>query len=195
MCSMDNALYFSLQKIMYSKTERLKLSQICSVLGADPKPLENAFLEFDQSLRFTAFDAAQRLSQLYPGYTINNLGPEQCDIFLAHTNQTGIKTIIKTALFCIIMFFGGAVALITFHEDVNMRNVHLAIGAFFNGQAHTNLLIVSIPYTAGIVIGFTVLLSLLSRKRKRASVLDIDIYEYETSLRNFLAAKNDRPDG
>lgn len=193
---MANELYFSLEKISYTDKRRFKLSQVCSVLGADTAPLENTFIEFEgEAHTITAFEAAKKLTALYPGYTVNSLGPDECSVFLRHQNQSLLKKILKTALLCIITFLGGAVALMTFHEDVNMKRVHESIYAFFNGGERANSLVVSIPYSIGVALGFVVLLGLLSKRKKRSSVLDIDIYEYETSLRSFLAAKSKRPDG
>ncbi len=193
---MASELYFSLKKILYTENRRFKFSQVCSVLGADTAPVDSAIFEFEgQAHTITAFEAATKLMNLYPGYTVSSLGPDECSIFLRHKKQSLLKKTLKTALLCVIMFFGGAVALMTFHEDVNMKNVHSSIYAFFNGGMRTESLVVSIPYSIGVALGFVVLLGLLSKKKKRSSVLDIDIYEYETSLRNFLAAKSKRSDG
>ncbi|MFA5675996.1 MAG: hypothetical protein WDA65_05680 [Christensenellales bacterium] len=192
---MAGELYFSLEKISYTDKRRFKLSQVCSVLGADTAPLESEFIEFTgEAHTITAFEAAKKLTALYPGYTVNSLGPDECGVYLRHKKQSVLKKTLKTALLSIITFFGGAVALMTFHEDVNMKNVHESIYAFFNGGARVDSLIVSIPYSIGVALGFVVLLGLLSKRKKRSSVLDIDIYEYETSLRDFLAAKSKHPD-
>jgi stage V sporulation protein AA len=84
----------------------------------------------------------------------------------------------------------------TFHEDVNMRNVHESIYAFFNQGDRGGYLAVSIPYTIGVALGFVVLFGLFARKKKKPpTVLDIDIHEYEKSLRDYLSVKSKRSGG
>lgn len=181
---------------MYTAERRVKLSAFCSVLGADAKPLDDVVYEISGfALAVTAFDTAKILSGLYPGFSISSLGADTCSIYLQHKKQSAVLKTLKAALLCVVMFFGGAVAIMTFHEDVNMRNVHASIYAFFNGGLHEESLVVSIPYTAGLALGFIVLFGLFARKKKPPSVLDIDIFEHEKSLRDYLTAKSKRPDG
>ncbi len=178
-------------------TKRVKLSDFCSLLGADIKPLDSAVFELqDDALAVTSFEAAIKLAGLYPGYSLNSLGADTCSIFLKHRQSAALKTL-KAAMLCIVMFFGGAVALISFHEDVNMRSVHTSIYAFFNaGEQQPEALIVSIPYTIGVAFGFIVLFGLFVRKKKKPpTVLDIDIFEHEKSMRDYLKARSKQPGG
>lgn len=194
--AMGNELYFSLEQTVYSSDRRVKLSRICSVSGVDTQSLDSVEFKMEgDALTVTAFEAAKKLMALYPGYSVNSLGSDTCSIFLQHKQSATLKTL-KAVILCIVMFFGGAVAIMTFHEDVNMRNVHSSIYAFFNGGAEEESLVVSIPYTVGVALGFITLFGLFSRKKKAPpTVLDIDIHEHEKTLRDYLSAKSKRPSG
>ena len=89
------------------------------------------------------------------------------------------------------MFFGGAVAIMTFHEDVNMPAVLGDIYAFFTGDAAQNAPIVSVPYSVGIVAGFVVLLGLVHRRRHKPTLLELSEHEQEKAVRDYLAGKDD----
>ena len=193
---MGNELYFSLEQTVYSSERRVKLASICSVTGVDTQPLDSVEFKMEgDALTVTAFEAAKKLMDLYPGYSVNSLGADTCSIFLRHKQSATLKTL-KAVILCIVMFFGGAVAIMTFHEDVNMRSVHSSIYAFFNGGAEEESLVVSIPYTIGVALGFITLFGLFSRKKKAPpTVLDIDIHEYEQTLRDYLSTKSKRPSG
>ena len=193
---MANDLYFSLEKTAYTPDRRVKLNQFCSVLGADADSLERVeFKLTGDALTVTAFEVTRKLTELYPNHAITSLGSDECGIFLQHQKQSMPKRALKAALLCVVMFFGGAVAIMTFHEDVNMRGVHSSIYAFFNGGMQTESLVVSIPYALGVALGFVTIFGFLSRRKKRATVLDIDIHEHEKSLRDYLSAKSKMPDG
>jgi len=88
------------------------------------------------------------------------------------------------------MFFGGAIAIMTFHEDVSMRGVHSNIYSFFTGKKIDNVPIVSIPYSIGITIGFIMLFGLIKRKKNDPSVLDLDIQKHENAYRKYMSEKS-----
>lgn len=193
---MATDLYFSLEKTVYVSDRRVKLSEFCTVLGANARALDSVVFNLDgDALAISALEVTRKLTELYPGYTVTSLGSEECGIFLKHKKQSPLTKAAKAVLLCIVMFFGGAVAIMTFHEDVNMRGVHTSIYAFFNGGVQAESLIVSIPYTLGISLGFITLFGFFTRRKKRATVLDIDIHEHEKMLRDYLSAKSKQPDG
>lgn len=146
-------------------------------------------------MTITALDVIARITPLYPEYTINNLGPTECNVYLNNPQAGKLAKVLKTILLIAVMFFGGAIAIMTFHEDVDMPRVHSDIYTFFTGINLERAPVVSIPYSIGIAIGFIMLFGLFKRKKKAPTVLDIDIYNHEKDLRDYLAAKSKRPDG
>jgi stage V sporulation protein AA len=148
-----------------------------------------------QAMTISALDVMARLTPLYPDYTINNLGPIECNVFLNHRQSSNLIKILKSIFLFAVMFFGGAIAIMTFHEDVDMPRVHSDIYAFFTGIYMDRAPIVSIPYSIGIAIGFIMLFGLYKRRKRSPTVLDIDIHNHENELRDYLAAKEKKSDG
>ena len=146
-------------------------------------------------MTITALDVISRIAPLYPEYTISNLGPTECNVFLNHPQTGKLIKFLKAAVLFAVMFFGGAIAIMTFHEDVDMPRVHSDIYAFFTGVTLDTVPIVSIPYSIGIAIGFIMLFGLYRRKKSSPTVLDIDIHNHEKELRDYLAANSKREDG
>lgn len=146
-------------------------------------------------MTITALDVISRITPLYPEYMISNLGPTECNIFLNHAQTGKLIKFIKSAALFVVMFFGGAIAIMTFHEDVDMPRVHSDIYAFFTGVNIDSVPVVSIPYSIGIAIGFIMLFGLYRRKKSSPTVLDIDIHNHEKDLRDYLAVNSKRKDG
>ncbi len=193
---MQKDIYFSLEKTAYTNNVRVTLLDFCKVIGADTEPLKCIHFHISgEALCVTAFDVAQRIMAIYPQASVNSLGAAECSIFIKHKKQSKALTALKLLFLCAVMFFGGAIAIMTFHEDVGMRSVQNSIYTFFTGIRSGNALIVSIPYTIGIAIGFIVLFGLLDGKKKKPSVLDIDIHEQEKALRDYIATKSKMHNG
>ena len=193
---MKKELFFALEKTAYAKGPRVPLYSICSVYGATAQPLKNVLIPLKgAATTVTALDVMARIAPLYPDYAITNLGPTECRVFMQHPPGSPLLKTLKAMLLCLVMFFGGAVAIMTFHEDVSMSQVHSDIYAFFTGAEQENVPVVSVPYSIGVAVGFVMLFGLFRRRTSRPTVLDIDIHNYENQLRDYLAAQGNRPDG
>jgi stage V sporulation protein AA len=193
---MKRELFFAVEKTSYAQSPRVPLASICSIYGASTAPLEKVeFTLKGSAMTITALDVMTRILPLYPDYTITNLGPTECNVFLKHQPGSGFVKYLKAVLLCLVMFFGGAVAIMAFHEDVDMPSVHSGIYEFFTGIRQEIVPVVSIPYSIGIAVGFVMLFGLYRKKKNKPTVLDIDMHNHENEMRDYLAAKSKRPDG
>lgn len=188
---MKQELTFCLKETVYVSKNKIPLSDLCSINGANVKKLTRTFFDVPKkAVTLTAFEMAKRLGEIYPDYNATNLGPTVCNILLNSREKSKFITLLKVIVLCIVMFFGGAVAIMTFHEDVDMRGVHSSIYSFFTGKEQASVPVVSIPYTVGVAIGFIMLFGLLKRKKSQPTVLDLDIHKHENALRRFMTEKN-----
>lgn len=188
---MDMPLYFSLNESAYADSAGLSLSDICAVSGAPAGPLSGVRIPVSGQLtRVSALWAAETLCRLYPGRMPLSVGAPECRVFLREKHPRGIVSALKAVLLAVVMFFGGAVAIMTFHEDVNMPAVLSDIYAFFTGVEAGNVPIVSVPYSAGVVAGFVVLLGLVHRKRHKPTLLELSVQQQEKAQRDYMAEKD-----
>jgi stage V sporulation protein AA len=137
--------------------------------------------------------AAETLRALYPGRVPLSVGATECRVFLREKQPGRLAALLKTALLAAVLFFGGAVAIMTFHEDVNMPAVLSDIYAFFTGVRTDSVPAVTIPYSVGIVAGFVILLGLVHRKRHKPTLLELSVETQEKAQRDYMAEKD--PDG
>lgn len=193
---MEKQLFYSLNKSLNTKSKRVALSDICRVHGADSMPLLKVFIPIEKTaVLISAFAVSKKLMEIYPGYTLNNTGPSECIISCAAKKQSKAIVIIKAVFLSLIMFVGGAFTIITFHEDVSMRCVQSDIYKFFTGIEADTVPVVSVPYSFGIAIGFILLFGLFSRKNKSPSVLDLDIYAQDKTLKEYISTTQEEADG
>lgn len=187
---MEKELYYSLKKSIATREPCIPLSEICSIHGAESAPLMEAYITVEkESTAVSAFEMSMALKKLYPDYSLSNTGPSECVIVYSGKKPRRAPEIIKAALLCAVMFIGGAFTIITFHEDVGMRAVMSDIYMFFTGVEAQSVPVVSIPYSVGIALGFILLFGLF--RRRRPSVLDLDIFAQDKTLKEYIADKKD----
>lgn len=193
---MGKELYVSLKKDVFVYKNVFKLSDVCEIAGVDdPSKIENVEMTFSgNAKKISAYEVSRKLLELYPSYTINSLGEVECIVIKHNPVQSKKILAIKTILLCLIMFFGGAITIMTFHEDTNMRNVHTSIHEFFTGEKREEVPIVSIPYSFGVAVGFAMLYGIFNRKKRRPSILDLDIYDQQDKLKKY-ASESNKKDG
>lgn len=193
---MNKEIVFSLKKMLQVSNPNCSLPEICDVHGAPNNQWTSVQFDIDHSTRaITALQVLQELDKLYPDYSINSIGLPKTDIFKRLAKQNKTATLLKTIGLCLVMFFGGAIAIMTFHEDVNMRAVHSNIYQFFTGVELDTVPIVSIPYSVGIAIGFIVLYGLFRRKKTKPTILDLSLFKHDNEMQSYMSDKRDPSDG
>ncbi len=189
---MFEPLYFSLRGTATADADSIRLSDICEIQGTSAGPLTKVRIPAAAPVTtVSALWTAGTLRKLYPDRLPLSVGAVECRIFPQEKPHGRLGTVLKTVLLALVMFFGGAVAIMTFHEDVNMPAVLSDIYAFFTGEAAQNAPIVSIPYSVGIVAGFVVLLGLVHKRKHQPTLLELSVHEQEKAQRDYLADKSD----
>lgn len=190
---MCEPLYFSLRETAAAGMDGIRLSDVCAVQGVPEGPLADVRIPVSGTVtKVSALWTAGTLRTLYPDRLPLSVGAAECRIFLRAKPSGKVSVLLKTVLLAVVMFFGGAVAIMTFHEDVNMRAVLGDIYALFTGEAAQSSPIVSVPYSIGIVAGFVVLLGLVHRRNHKPTLLELSAHEQEKQQRSFMA---DRENG
>jgi len=189
---MCNPLYFSLRAAATADADSIRLSDICEIQGAPDAPLAEVRIPAAAPVTTaSALWVAGTLQTLYPDRLPLSVGAPECRIFPREKPHGRLSVLLKTALLAAVMFFGGAVAIMTFHEDVNMPAVLGDIYAFFTGAAAQSSPVVSIPYSVGIVAGFVVLLGLVHKRKHKPTLLELSVYEQEKAQKDYMADKED----
>jgi stage V sporulation protein AA len=101
-----------------------------------------------------------------------------------------ILNVLKIAFVAIILFFGAAMAIINFHEDVNMKDSFEKIYYIVTGQKKENPLILTIPFSIGIGLGmfafFSRIFSFSKRRRQEPGPMEIELYLYDKDLEDHI---------
>ncbi len=118
---------------------------------------------------------------------IGVLGSDKCVVIANPQGRRKPLTIIKAIISLLVMFAGGAVAIITYHMDAEMVKVIDSVQKFFTGNVTGNTLVVSIPYTVGIALGVLGFCGLFRKKKDitNPSMIELELYEHQKQIDNF----------
>ncbi|WP_078553162.1 stage V sporulation protein AA [Bacillus alkalicellulosilyticus] len=125
-------------------------------------------------------------SSLHVSGDIQSLGNAQ-SILEVEMKQRKLTPI----LFCLIwllLFFGAALAIMNFHEDVSMREVHQRIFKVVTGNESAKPLLLQIPYSIGLGLGMILFFNHVFKKRinEEPSPLEVEMFKYQQDLNQYL---------
>lgn len=88
----------------------------------------------------------------------------------------------------LLLFVGAALAIIYFHEDVSMRQVHQRLYYMITGESNKKPLLFQIPYSLGLGLGMILFFNHVFQKRinEEPSPLEVEMFQYQQSLDQYV---------
>ncbi len=102
------------------------------------------------------------------------------------------KRKLSTVLFIgvwLLLFIGSCLAIMNFHEDVSMRDVHIALYEIITGERNDYPYLLQIPYSIGLGLGMIVFFNHIFKKRlnEEPSPLEVEMFNYQLDLDQYVA--------
>ncbi len=90
----------------------------------------------------------------------------------------------------LLLFFGSGLAIMNFHADVSMSEVHRRITELVTGTKPDHPLWFQIPYSIGIGLGMILFFNHLFRKRlnEEPNPLEVELYMYQENVNAYVIA-------
>lgn len=117
---------------------------------------------------------------------VQTVGPSQTIIEVVYQKRR-----FSTPYFLLIwllLFVGSAMAIMNFHEDVSMQEVHQRLYEMMTGKKIDKPLLLQIPYSLGLGIGMILFFNHVFRKRinEEPSPLEVEMFNYQQSLDQYV---------
>jgi stage V sporulation protein AA len=127
-----------------------------------------------------------RITDTYPHLDIQTIGPAQSIIEVIYEKKK-----VSMPLFIgvwMLLFVGAAMAIMNFHEDVSMRQVHQTLYHFVTGEKDPHPLLFQIPYSFGLGLGMILFFNHIFRKRlnEEPSPLEVEMFNYQQDLDQYV---------
>ncbi|MBD0380655.1 stage V sporulation protein AA [Paenibacillus sedimenti] len=88
----------------------------------------------------------------------------------------------------LLLFVGSGLAIMNFHADVSMLEVHRRIYELMTGKKIDHPLILQIPYSIGIGVGMVVFFNHLFKKKfnEEPSPLEVEMFMYQENINHYV---------
>ncbi|WP_040208463.1 stage V sporulation protein AA [Neobacillus jeddahensis] len=117
---------------------------------------------------------------------VQSIGPAQTIVEVIFEKKK-----VSIAFFILIwflLFFGSAMTIMNFHDDVSMRSVQEKIYTIVTDKKATKPLLFQIPYSIGLGLGMILFFNHVFKKRlnEEPSPLEVEIFNYQLDLDNYV---------
>ncbi|MFE8702608.1 stage V sporulation protein AA [Cytobacillus sp. FJAT-54145] len=148
-----------------------------------------------QDQNFIVLDVMKVISlvhEVYRDIEIQTIGASQTIIEVI-TKKRGVS-IPFFLLIWLLLFFGAALAIMNFHEDVSMLSVHQRIYTIITGKVEKYPLIFQIPYSLGLGLGMIIFFNHVFRKRinEEPSPLEVEMFNYQQDLDHYVSMNENK---
>ena len=94
----------------------------------------------------------------------------------------------------LLLFIGAALAIIYFHEDVSMQQVHQRLYYMITGEFNAQPLLFQIPYSLGLGLGMVLFFNHVFQKRinEEPSPLEVEMFQYQQSLDQYVIVNENK---
>jgi stage V sporulation protein AA len=117
---------------------------------------------------------------------IQTVGPVQTIVEVVYKKRN--FTNLYFALIWLLLFIGSALAIMNFHEDVSMQQVHQRLYTIITGEKIDKPLLFQIPYSIGLGLGMILFFNHVFRKRinEEPSPLEVEMFNYQQALDQYV---------
>lgn len=108
-----------------------------------------------------------------------------------------MKDNIKTIIVSIIVFLGSAFALMSFNEDVAVKDLFQKIYMIIEGNEHEGFGVLECTYGLGIALGITVFYNHLGSKKGKGepTPIEIKMKQYEDDVEDYMQSNSNKQSG
>ncbi|MGG3891820.1 stage V sporulation protein AA [Metabacillus fastidiosus] len=192
---MEKTLYLRLRhRIQASPNEVITIGKIAQVVGNREwaeqikKIIVRHVNSSDKNIVvLDVMAVVNEIHKLDEEINVQTIGPSQTIIEVVYEKKK-----ISPFLFGIVwllLFVGSGLAIMNFHEDVSMQQVHTRIYKMITGETNEQPLLLQIPYSIGLGLGMILFFNHLFKKRfnEEPSPLEVEMFNYQMDLDHYVA--------
>ena len=189
---MEQTIYIKMRnRLKVSPTYEVKLGDVAQLAG-DAAVVQS--LQDEVIYKITARDKTHVVIDVMKIIEIIRRKAAHIQINLLGSGQTLVEIIYEKStsdffgLVWLLLFIGAALAIIYFHEDVSMQQVHQRLYYMITGEFKAQPLLFQIPYSLGLGLGMVLFFNHVFQKRinEEPSPLEVEMFQYQQSLDQYV---------
>lgn len=181
-------------RVQASLSQNLKIGDLAQIVAKDEvrQLIKNITIHHvtSEDKKFVVIDVMKVIkivSEKYPNIEVQTMGAPQTIV------EVKFKKKVITPLFFIavwlLLFIGAGLAIMNFHEDVSMQEVHQKLYGIITGIENPKPLILQVPYSIGLGLGMILFFNHLFKKRinEEPSPLEVEMFNYQQALDHYVS--------
>jgi len=175
--------------IIYNREVKLKdiIKVECSNAAMVRMVKQMNFYRFnhEHAVVFSILKVIARIHQDYPNVEIVNCGEEDFVVeYVKDTMKSPLIEQLKFVLISIIVFFGSAFTIMTFHNDIGIEDVFERFYVQLMGVEKPAVTELEISYSIGLAVGIIVFFNHFSKKKlsKDPTPIEVEMKKYNKDL-------------
>jgi stage V sporulation protein AA len=174
------------ENIVYLKDIALIIADEQMIAQLQQLPIYKVSKEDRTIVVIDAMTVIEHILRNFPSYEIQIIGPNQTIVEIIYQKKP-----ISIPLFLLVwllLFFGAALTIMNFHEDVSMPIVHQKLYTMITGKVVEKPLLFQIPYSFGLGFGMILFFNHFFRKRfnEEPSPLEVEMYNYQQDVDQYV---------
>jgi stage V sporulation protein AA len=191
---LEKTIYIRMRNRVQAKAdEKIFLKDIAQIIApeTDLSPLQNmlVYQVSEKDKNIVIIDVMKVINLITGSFAemeIQTIGPAQTIIEVMIT-QKGVS-LPFFLLIWFLLFFGSAMAIMNFHDDVSMKSVQEKLYTIITGIKDPKPLLFQIPYSLGLGIGMILFFNHVFQKRinEEPSPLEVEMFNYQMDIDNYV---------
>ena len=134
---------------------------------------------------FSVLKIIQSIHEDYPELNVENLGESD---FIIECNADVVENkmldIIKTAVLCVVIFFGAAFTIMTFNNDVAVSDVFQQLYSQIIGKQSDGVTEIEVCYAIGMPVGIIIFYNHIGKKKitQDPTPIEVEMRKYEQDV-------------
>ncbi|MCA1063251.1 stage V sporulation protein AA [Rossellomorea sp. AcN35-11] len=191
---MEGILYIRLRhRVQVREESRVRLGQLAQVIAPENIldelrniPIHQVKASDKNIIVVDVMKVIKEICKNFGDLDIQTIGPTQSIIEVIYEKKK-----VSLPLFIgvwLLLFIGAALAIMNFHEDVSMREVHQRLYHFVTGNEDPHPLLFQVPYSLGLGLGMILFFNHVFRKRlnEEPSPLEVEMFNYQQDLDQYV---------
>ena len=134
---------------------------------------------------FNIIDIIETIEKEFPSLEINNLG--EADFIITVEKPEKLPEILswgKTAVVCILSFFGAAFSIMAFNNDIGVTTLFSQLYETFTGKKSDGFTILELSYSIGVGLGILIFFHHFAKKKGGTdpTPLEVEMRTYEDEI-------------
>jgi len=130
----------------------------------------------------------RKVKEKYPELEIEHFGEPHILVEVYDSPKPPKLKLLLITMVCILLFIGSGLAIMNFHADVSMAEVHKRIYRLLTGRETERPLLLQIPYSIGIGVGMIIFFNHLFKKKfnEEPSPLEVEMFMYQENVNHYV---------